>query len=139
MTPTQRTIRLLKDSGYLVGTVERWAPVAGKRIDLYGIIDLLAIDSATTLGVQSTGTAFSEHDAKLRTAEATKQWLAGPRELVLIGWRKVREKPREGKRMVYKPRIAYYHLIGGIVTKRETEALTRPNNGLGYKVSWQAD
>jgi hypothetical protein len=129
VTPTQRTIRLLKDSGYLVGTVERWAPVAGKRIDLFGIIDLLAIDSSTTLGVQSTGTAFSEHDAKLRAAETTKHWLAGDRQLVLIGWRKVREKPREGKRMVYKPRIAYYQLIDGIVTKREAETLARPTEG----------
>ena len=129
MTPTQRTIRLLKDAGYLVGTVERWAPVAGKRIDLFGIIDLLAIDSSTTLGVQSTGTSFSEHDAKLRAAETTKHWLAGDRQLVLIGWRKVREKPREGKRMVYKPRIAYYQLVGGIVTKREAQTLARPVEG----------
>ena len=47
ISPTQRTLKRLRDSGDypLVTIVERWNAFAKIRQDLFGIIDLLAIDS----------------------------------------------------------------------------------------------
>ena len=57
ISPTARTLKKLKDSGDypLVAIVERWNNWAKIRQDLFGIIDLLAIDSkGNTVGIQVT-------------------------------------------------------------------------------------
>ena len=117
MTPTQRTLKYLRDQGYECGMVERWVmipkhPAGGIRKDLFGIIDLLAIKGHETIGVQSTGQAFAEHHKKLteEKAEEVRDWLAGgTRQLWLIGWRKLKVK-RGGKAMHWKPRVRVYFL-----------------------------
>lgn len=56
MSPTQRSLKLLRDRGYVPWIVERWIAAARKRIDLYGIADLIAIhpDSGDIVVVQTT-------------------------------------------------------------------------------------
>jgi|TARA_R110000787_G_scaffold208328_1_gene318263 hypothetical protein len=57
ISPTQRTLKRLRDSGDypLVTIVERWNAWAKIRQDLFGIIDILAIDSkGNTVGIQVT-------------------------------------------------------------------------------------
>jgi len=117
-SPTQRSLAYLKKQGLKTGIVERWLPNpaypgGGKRSDLFGIIDILAIDGPETIGVQSTGQAFSEHHKKLteEKEQETIDWLqGGTRLLLLIGWRKLLKK-RGGKLKLWKPRIRKYYIL----------------------------
>ena len=111
-SPTQRTLKYIREQGYTCGIVERFLCYAGKfgkRVDLFGIIDIIAIKEYEMLGVQSCGTAFSEHDKKILESENSKEWIKAGGKLMLIGWRKVKKK-RGGKAMGYKPRIKEYTL-----------------------------
>lgn len=113
LTPTQRTLNALRERGIKPAVVEkfnRFAGPHGKRQDMFGIIDIIGLDKERgVIGVQSTGTAFSEHNRKL-TEEKRQEcidWLSTPgTRLELWGWRKVR---RNG-RLVMEPRIKEYTL-----------------------------
>lgn len=119
MSPTQRTLKYLNELSYTADMVERWinmpsSPGGGKRKDLFGIIDIIALDGEKSkcIGVQSTGSAFSQHYKKITTEgkEMAKLWLSVPcNELWLIAWRKVK-KVRGGKQMVWAPRIHKFSL-----------------------------
>ena len=110
MSPTQRTLKELRKRGFKVGIVERWLSFAGqfgKRQDLFGIIDIIAITSEMTIGIQACGNSFAEHYRKL-TEEKNQEsydWLAcSYRRLEIWSWRKVKVK-RGGKAMIWQPRI----------------------------------
>ena len=108
VSPTQRTLAALRKQGITCGIVERWIAQARKRIDLFNIIDIIAITGDKTIGVQSCGQAHSEHWKKLTIDEAEKSrlWLESPhRSLELWSWRKLKVK-RGGKAMVWTPRVA---------------------------------
>jgi len=106
MTPTQRTLAKLKADGYKAGIVERFIPRRNIRIDLFNIIDIIAIEPGEILGVQSTGSAFSEHWHKLTEdkAQESYDWIKAGGILELWGWRKLKVK-RGGKAMRWEPRI----------------------------------
>ena len=122
MTPTQRTLKALRDAGLICGIVERFNRFGGPhgvRQDLFGIIDIIALNhglrssNSTKLfgggvvGIQSCGTAFSEHFKKITVekAQEARDWLLTPgTSLELWGWRKVR-KSKTDRRMVYRPRV----------------------------------
>jgi hypothetical protein len=110
MTPTQKTLKYLRDLDYHCDIVERWMkmpthPAGGYRKDFLSIIDIIAFDEHKTIGVQSCGQAFSEHLRKLHESPNTPKWLSHPaRELWLIGWRKLKVK-RGGKAKRWSPRI----------------------------------
>ena len=109
MTPTQRTMAVLRSRGFTVGRVEQWIPAArgGFRKDLFGIIDLIAISEDITLGVQVCGQAWSAHVEKLKTEgeQAVRAWLQSPhRHLELWGWRPL----KEGKRRAHRLRRAMF-------------------------------
>jgi hypothetical protein len=129
-TPTQRTMKLLKEEYDLVEVVERWIPNpkhpgGGFRKDLYGFIDILCVDEHGITAVQSCGASYSAHMRTI-TEECRGQvlkWLkvAG---LALYAWRKVKKK-RGGKAMVWKPRIAHFSLINGkILVQEEKRSFT---------------
>ena len=115
-SPTQRTLKALRDQGRIAGIVEKFNPYAGKfgiRQDLFGIIDIIALDKERgVVGVQSTGQGFSEHHKKL-TIEKRQEcidWLETPGAVLeLWGWRKIKVK-RGGKKMTWHPRIKEYTL-----------------------------
>jgi hypothetical protein len=116
LSPTQRTIRALKQQGVVCGVVERWLPYAkrdgdgppGIRQDLFGIIDIIALDMARgVIGVQACGQDFAAHYRKLTEtcAQQTFDWLSTPgTNLEIWAWRKVK-KARGGKAMIWAPRI----------------------------------
>lgn len=114
VSPTQRTMKLLRDQGQICWVVERFISQAGpfgKRIDLFNIIDIIALTAHSTVGVQSCGQDFAKHLEKLTVekADETITWLSGPRELHLYGWRKVKLK-RGGTAVRWRPRIAIIEL-----------------------------
>lgn len=52
-SPTQRSLKLLRDRGYTCAVVERWNAHAKIRQDLFGFIDVLAIGEDEVIGVQA--------------------------------------------------------------------------------------
>jgi hypothetical protein len=100
MTPTARTLQLLRRRGYLAAVAERFIQPIKRRVDLFNCIDIVAIHREETgvLGVQATTT--SNLSARLRKAvalPALRTWLAAGNRFELWGWSK------RGRR--WKPKI----------------------------------
>ncbi len=117
LSPTQRTLRALRDRGLIAAIVEKFNTHVGPhgiRQDLFGIIDVIALDPQTgVIGIQSCGQAFIEHIRKImeeRNQEAT-DWLRTPgTSFELWGWRKVKLK-RGGVAMRWKPRVGIFSVV----------------------------
>lgn len=113
MTPTQRTLRLLRDEYrfQLIGIVERFYHNKriphGVRSDLFNIFDILVSDKVGgIIGVQSCGTGFSSHYKKI-TQEYSRNasiWLHSGGRILLIGWRKI-VAVKGSKRKIVSPRV----------------------------------
>ena len=95
MSPAQRSLKKLRSEGALVGVTERWNPHARRRHDLYGFLDLVAVEPGKPgcLGIQTTsGDHVAHRLAKLAGDEAVaanmRQWLAAGNRLVIHGWKK---------------------------------------------------
>jgi hypothetical protein len=88
-SPTQRSLKHLRDNGLLAGVVERWIPRANVRSDLFGCIDIVALEEdGTTVFVQTTtGDHFAERRKKIEANDALPRMTAKGR-VVLHGWRK---------------------------------------------------
>lgn len=56
MTPTQRTLKLMRERGWIAEVTERWIPGANIRKDLWSFCDVLCIhpESGEILAVQTT-------------------------------------------------------------------------------------
>jgi hypothetical protein len=111
LSPTQRTLRALREQGLVCAIVEKWNPYGGPfgiRQDLFGIIDILALDPRRgVVGVQSTGQDFAGHFRKLTEEKAQEclDWLTTPgTALELWAWRKVKAQ-RGGKALIWQPRV----------------------------------
>lgn len=111
LSPTQRTLRELRQQGRVCAIVEKWNAYAGPfgmRSDLFGIIDVIALDPERgVVGVQSCGQSFSEHFRKLtiEKAQETTDWLKTPGTVLEIwAWRKIKLK-RGGKAERWSPRV----------------------------------
>lgn len=109
ISPTQRTLKYFRDEGYHCDIVERFIrnpvhPAGGFRRDYMHFGDILAFNNNETIMIQSCGQSYSKHLKDLLANPNIPLWLAGPRKLILIGWRKVK-KVRGGKAMVWSPRI----------------------------------
>jgi hypothetical protein len=93
-SPTQRSLKLLRDLGWHVGIVERWNPHAFVRQDLFGWIDIIAVHPAFgILGVQTTSQAnAAARMAKARNNPALVAWVAAGGKLAVHGWRKLKNR-----------------------------------------------
>lgn len=91
MSPTQRSLALLRERGYLCAVVERFVrfPPPGHRVDLWGIGDILAVKPGETLLVQCTTTGTAERVRKIAENENTLKLLLVPWKIEVWGWRKV--------------------------------------------------
>lgn len=105
MTPTQRTLKWLREHGYEADIVERWIPGGhgrrGVRKDCFGGLDIMAIHPEQTgvLGIQCTsGTNGSARVKKLRELLPLKVWLTSGNRIWILGWRKVLERRADGTR-----------------------------------------
>ena len=89
MTPTQRTLKKLRDDGYLAAVVERWNSHAGIRQDLFGVVDVIGIREGETLAVQATsGSNVSARVKKIADSDATPMIRAAGWKFHVHGWRK---------------------------------------------------
>ena len=69
MTPTQRSMKALRELGYLVEVVEKWNSFTRTRKDLWGWADLLAVRRGEVLAVQVTATGVSSRIKKIMDSE----------------------------------------------------------------------
>lgn len=113
-SPTQRTLALLKKEGWIAGIVERWIARAFKRIDLFGIIDILAMKEDKLVGIQTTsGSNVSAHITKALAESRLEQWLKTNNGFEIWGWRKVGKK---GKRKLWQVRRIGFRIVdSGVV------------------------
>lgn len=92
MSPTQRTLQYLREQGYLCAITERWqgTKTGGVRVDLFGFVDILAINDSHTIAVQTT--SHGGHSArrnKILGLYTAKKWLEDPsRKILIISWGK---------------------------------------------------
>ena len=81
MSPTQRSLALLREQGYKPWIVEHWNHFARKRQDLYGCIDILAIGNGETIAIQTT--SRSNVAARHKKIVENEYYL----EMVRSGWK----------------------------------------------------
>lgn len=87
-SPTQRTLKHMRDAGYLCAIVEKWNMHAKIRQDLYGFIDVLCVKGEDIVGVQSTsGDHVAERVTKI-TEHANWPLVCDAIRVVVQGWRK---------------------------------------------------
>jgi hypothetical protein len=109
-------MRELRQQGRVCGIVERYNAFVGPhgiRQDLFGIIDIIALDPERgVVGIQSCGSDFAAHERKIleERAQESIDWLSTPgAKLELWGWRRVKLK-RGGKAMRWAPRLREFTL-----------------------------
>lgn len=90
MTPTQRSLKKLREDGYLAAIVEKWNPHARVRQDAFELFDLIAAGNGEIVGVQTTSGSNASARVKKITEHANTPLLrkAGFRILV-HAWRKL--------------------------------------------------
>lgn len=62
-SPTQLSLKLMKERGYLCEITERWNPFAKIRQDLFQFIDILCLAPGEVVGVQTT--SYSNMSARV--------------------------------------------------------------------------
>lgn len=90
MTPTARTLDLLRASGYLAETVEKWIPRANVRRDLFHVGDVLAVHAhrrpAFLLVQATTRACVQTRLAKARGRPELAVWLRAGGAFEVWGW-----------------------------------------------------
>jgi hypothetical protein len=119
-SPTQRSLKLLRDAGYFAAITEHWNQFAHIRQDLFGFCDIVAFKGyGPVLFVQTTsGTNVSARVAKIVSNDAARAWVQEPNRLIVVhGWRKVGER---GKRKLWDCRVVPVAAIDFILDTVET-------------------
>ncbi len=93
LSPTQLTLRNLRERGFRAEVVERWNPHAKIRQDLFGIIDVIGVRRGETIGVQST--SFKNRTSRMKKmaeSEAIGDLREAEWTLEVHGWRKIKNR-----------------------------------------------
>lgn len=89
MSPTQRSLAVLRERYPLVQVVERYIPQARKRIDLYGIADILCVSESEVVAVQTTSASnMAARVSKLTESLALPILRKAGVRILVHGWRK---------------------------------------------------
>ena len=89
MSPTQRSLKYLREQGYMAAVTERWNSFAHIRQDLFGIVDILAVRKGETLAVQCTSYSnVSERVNKIADHGATPKLRDAGWRIEVHGWTK---------------------------------------------------
>ena len=113
ISPTQRSKSLFMEQRYTVAVCEKWIERVGKRVDLFGCFDLVAIreDVVGVLGIQTTtGSNLSARVNKLLESRNIRVWLLAENRVIVHGWRKLKNQ-LEGR--WWHPKIVELKLQSG--------------------------
>src|SRR5215475_9742757 len=90
-TPMQRTLKEMRDRGYLAEKVEQRLPIPGKFVtrDFLNFIDIIAVGSVNgsfrIIGIQTTsGTHHADHKEKILAEPKYKVWKSTGAEVLLM-------------------------------------------------------
>jgi hypothetical protein len=93
-SPTQRSVALLKERGYLTAIVEKFNPHVGPygiRQDLFGFGDILALRKDEILLVQTTsGSNVSKRIDKIACSDLYPRVVESGMRVCVHGWRKLK-------------------------------------------------
>jgi hypothetical protein len=90
MTPTELSLRYLREEGFQAAVVEKWNPHARIRQDLFGFIDILGVRAEETIAVQATSyTNMRARVNKIAEADTVAAVRAAGWTIWVMGWRKV--------------------------------------------------
>jgi hypothetical protein len=103
VTPTARSLKVLRERGYTPAKVEYFNPGTRRLHDLFGFIDLVALEPgcAGLLAIQSTsdnGGNVSARVTKMAQEPRAALWLACGNRVMVHGWAK---RGARGKRKVW--------------------------------------
>lgn len=115
MTPTQRSLALLRKAGYTVAITERWNAHVKIRQDLFGFIDLLAIAPAMVAIQTTVGSSVSARRTKILTIDAAREWLESGHKIWVHGWAK---RGGAGKRKLWTCREVEITLLDFVEPRR---------------------
>lgn len=88
-SPTQRSLKHLRDAGYTCWVVEYWNSFSRKRVDLFGLFDILAIREGETVAVQTTsGSNVSARVKKIGESEHIGAVRSAGWQVWVMGWTK---------------------------------------------------
>lgn len=106
-SPTQRTLKVLRDEGWLVAVVEKWNNHVNQRIDLFGFIDIIAIRENETLAVQATSYSHSSDRKKKIISHMNYKLVKQAKWRVEVwAWQKVMKTSKKGTKYIrYVPKI----------------------------------
>jgi len=104
-SPTQRTLKQLREAGYVCDVAERRLPIPGRHVtvDLFGFIDVVALSAGCIIGIQcTTGSNAAARVKKIVVdcADDATAWLRANGVIEVWGWRKLK---RSGGK--WEPRI----------------------------------
>lgn len=89
MSPTQRTLAECKRRGYTAQVVERWNQYARVRVDLFGVIDIVAITPNGILGIQAcAGSSHAARRTKIGAEPRAAEWVHAGGMLEIWSWSK---------------------------------------------------
>lgn len=100
ISPTQRSLKWLRDQGYISQVVERWNMFAHIRQDLFGCIDIVGVNAKETgvLGIQATTTGnISKRWTKSIAIPTLRTWLLAKNRFIIHGWSKKGERGKVKK------------------------------------------
>ena len=105
MTPTQRSLAMLRADGWTAEVVEHYNSFTRRRHDLFNIADIVALRGPDVLLVQTTsGSNVDARIKKIADAEHIGAVRAAGIAVHVHGWRKVKVK-RGGKAMRWACRV----------------------------------
>lgn len=88
-SPTQRSLNECRKRGWEVQVVERWNQYARRRIDLFGVIDIVAITPDGILAIQAcSGTDHARRRDKVLEEPRAAKWIAAGAKLAIWSWTK---------------------------------------------------
>ena len=88
-SPTQRSLKEMRDRGYICQVVERWNAYAKIRQDLYNFGDVIAIRPGEIVLVQATTTGnITKRHAKILLEPKAAVWKQAGGRILVHGWAK---------------------------------------------------
>jgi hypothetical protein len=100
----ERTLKELRNRGYLAEKVEQRLPIPGKYVtrDFLGFIDIIAVSKTQIVGVQATsGSNHANHREKILAESRYLVWKEAGAAVLLMSWAK---KGPRGKRKTWQLR-----------------------------------
>jgi len=88
-SPTQRTLAMMREQGYVCWITEHWNYYAKIRQDLFGFIDILCLKKGEIIGVQTTSYSnVSARVKKINDHDNVSVVRAAGIKIVVHGWHK---------------------------------------------------